>query len=339
MKDKLQIVLITYNRHKYLENTLSQILSEDSPIKDFDITIIDNNSTDDTADVAGRYLEKFSNLKYVKNKFNIGGNANIVRAFEMANREYIWVLADNDEYDWTFWHEVEEGIAAGEDAIVVALFNKPYINKAHLFNQTSFLPGVIYKSSILDDTVFGNMEFNISNLFPHLMVSAKLINEDANFKILSHPIVIMGDNNVSEEPNVYVRGYCDKNIHPLMGGMNWLAGYANSLHIIKNKKLRGLMASETYLGPIYSAKALFYNEQHYGNLYNLFCIYSVLNTFQRIRFILNLILFNTIYRIVYIYRTEVFDVKNDICNVSFNIRLFNLIKTRLLKFQTKGELA
>ena len=41
LKEKLQIILITYNRKNTLKTTLDEILSENSPIKDLPITILD----------------------------------------------------------------------------------------------------------------------------------------------------------------------------------------------------------------------------------------------------------------------------------------------------------
>ena len=44
ISEKLDIVLITYNRKESLKNTLEQISTENSPIKNFKITILNNNS-------------------------------------------------------------------------------------------------------------------------------------------------------------------------------------------------------------------------------------------------------------------------------------------------------
>ena len=71
ISEKLEIFLITYNRAKKLENTLNQIFAENSPVKNFDITVIDNNSTDSTREVVIKFQTLNGNLKYEKNKYNI----------------------------------------------------------------------------------------------------------------------------------------------------------------------------------------------------------------------------------------------------------------------------
>ena len=111
MENKLGIVLITYNRKNFLEETFNQIFADNSPIKNFDITVLNNNSTDGTSELINDYCKKFPNLKHVINKINIGGNANIAKAFaEYSNKDYIWVICDNDTYDWSAWQEVENAI-------------------------------------------------------------------------------------------------------------------------------------------------------------------------------------------------------------------------------------
>ena len=122
MKDKLQIVLITYNRKKYLQRTFDQIFAKDSPIKDYDITILDNASTDGTSELIKEYKLKFPNINHIRHNINIGGNANICRAFELgvtSGKEYVWVLCDDDKYDFSNWHEVEREINAKKDIICV----------------------------------------------------------------------------------------------------------------------------------------------------------------------------------------------------------------------------
>lgn len=77
--DKLEIFLITFNRASKLDNTLKQLLDKNSPIRNFSTTIIDNNSKDNTALVVQKYQSQYKNIQYIKNKYNIGGNANIVK--------------------------------------------------------------------------------------------------------------------------------------------------------------------------------------------------------------------------------------------------------------------
>ena len=305
--DKLDIFLITYNRCEELNDTLSELLSEKSPIKNFPIKIIDNNSTDDTYKVVQKFMQMHKNISYEKNRHNIGGNANIMNAFYQAKKEYVWVLADNDHYCWDSWHEVEKAIEEKQDAIMVSTYNCPQLSIAQCFYQSTFLPGVIYKTEYINDAVMTNMAFNISNMFPHAALFAYLVNNNKNIYLVQNGIVEIGDNKDKKTGiQDFTRGYKKDELHPLMKNMTWSAGYANTVYMIQNKRLRSAIISEKMFSPnLYSADFLESKDQNESarNLttYNIACIFAVLSPLFRIRFIINLILYFTLYRIIYIY--------------------------------------
>lgn len=58
------------------------------------------------------------------------------------------------------------------------------------------------------------MQYNISNMFPHMAISAKLINENKSFKIISEPIVIYKGDEMPVE-KTYTRGLGGY-LHPYM---------------------------------------------------------------------------------------------------------------------------
>lgn len=94
---KLEPVLITYNRSADLQRTLTAFL--DAELTDIKLHVLDNASTDETASVVASIQVQWPNLTYHRNAYNIGGNANILRAIEMSPSEYSWILGDDDE-----WH-------------------------------------------------------------------------------------------------------------------------------------------------------------------------------------------------------------------------------------------
>lgn len=337
--DKLEIFLITYNRASKLKNTLEQLFAENSPIKGFSITVIDNNSTDKTFDIVQEYCSKYNNLKYLKNKHNIGGNANITKAYCSANKEYVWVLCDDDMYDWSSWSEVEKAIRDKKDAIMVSTYEKPTLNIAQFFIQTTFVPGTIYRRDLLDSEVIGNMTYNISNMFPHLALSSKLINQKRDIHIVSTGIVIVGDNTDGlTNDDIYTRGYEESNVHPLMRDLNWMTGYANSLYMISDKKIRNYIATHNlfYMPKLNSAQVFFLNSKlSNGSLYNLLSIFLVLNFWSKIRFIINWLLYYTIFKIVYIHCRAIRTNSDEYIYMQYKIRILNLIKTKLFTIKIK----
>lgn len=338
IKDKLDIFIITYNRANHIQETLEQILAENSPIKDFDITIIDNNSTDNTAEIIHKYQQQHPNILYKKNRYNIGGNANIARTFEYAQKDYIWVLADNDFYNWEKWYEVEDAINSGKDAVMTAIYECPKYDIAQFFIQMTFLPGVIYKTDLIDENVIANMQFNISNMFPHLAVASRLINEKRDVAIVSKAIVNPGDNGDGKANVSYTRGYSKSSLHPLMKNMNWLSGFANTLWMIEDKKTRNYIAKHNlfYITQLNTIRLFTYNwRRSGGSLYNLLCAFNVLDMAGKIKFLLNIVCLFTICPFVYIFSDNIYNVECDEITKRYRIILFSKLKTTLFKFRRK----
>ena len=277
LENILEIILITYNRKKHLRNTFEQIFAPNSPIKNFPITILDNASTDGTADLIKEYQKEFPNIKHIVNTRNIGGNANIVRAFEMVKKEYFWILCDDDNYDWTHWQEVEEAIYNKKDIIVVE-----HLTKGHnlpievIVNELCFLPAGIYKSELLSADVIHNAYANIYNSFPHQALVCECVNKNKEFFVSNYPILIQ---NIDKGENMgYKRGY-KENIHFRIAHFSLFSGMVNSFQMIKDKKIRNKCCSTLYLG------RNFYGSMRYFLKTNGIYSYNVCDIFNGVSFI------------------------------------------------------
>src|SRR5574344_826344 len=173
--DILEVFLITYNRKKNLEQTLKSIYAPISPIRNLHITILDNKSTDGSSELIASYIKAFPNSKHVIHNRNIGGNGNIARCYELASKEYFWILCDDDEINFDHWDKVEAELIKDEaDAIVVANYLIPSKNVAQLIAQLSFVPAAIYKTSNMTDTVMQNVEWQISTMFRNRQLTPPL---------------------------------------------------------------------------------------------------------------------------------------------------------------------
>lgn len=109
IEDFLDICIITYNRASFLEATISKFLN--SPFKNCRIIIIDNCSTDNTKAIVEKYADK---VEFHCNRFNIGGNANILRAFEYGTSPYVWIIGDDDDYDFEYTEDLNQVLKKGE---------------------------------------------------------------------------------------------------------------------------------------------------------------------------------------------------------------------------------
>lgn len=249
MKNKLEIVLITFNRSFFLKKTLEQLYSKGSPIKNYKVTILDNNSNDDTRKIVKKFQKENSNLNYRRNEINVGGNANICKAFEMlanSDADYGWVLCDDDVYDWSNWEEVERLMSQQVDCIGVA----NYVNNHHVMSsvgqsifQLSFVPAGIYRLENLDSSVITNMYDAIFTMFPQLCVGIHLINNHKNIVFLENWII---DNGIS----YYKDKYKDKvdysftrhsqeftEYAPRKNSL-WILGFSNIITMVKDKNIQ-----------------------------------------------------------------------------------------------------
>jgi len=255
IKDDLEIILVTYNRKPYLKRTLEQLFSESSPVKDFQITILDNHSDDGSAELIDEYCTNFPNLKHITHNRNIGGNANIARAFEIAKKKYVWVICDDDYYEWGNWHYVEDAIENQDhDCIVVA---RNQIRNEHSISdimfQLTFLPSAIYKTATVDTTVMRNIYDNIHNMSPHFAVGANIANTTKDFYVIPKDVVINGASKDSADGKKtadmsYTRDNDTKRLSPEARNMHFFIGYVNSLILLndKNAVMNGLRSAVAY---------------------------------------------------------------------------------------------
>lgn len=231
LKEQLEILLPTYNRKKHLLRTLTQLTAPESPVRSCSLTVLDNASTDGSSELIEEFAAKIPTIKHIRHAKNIGGNANIARAFEMARAEYVWVLCDDDAYDFSHWDECQAALDKHPAAVVVANYAAPQRDTAALFKQLSFVPAAIYRTDLITDDVLMNIYFNISNLFPHLAVAAAALNSGQPMPVLEHALVTMQLNSGNDS---YVRGVSQRP-HRLMKEMFWSLGYLRSLPLLADR--------------------------------------------------------------------------------------------------------
>ena len=241
IKDKLQIILITYNRFHHVKKTFEQfILADNSPIKNFDILVLDNNSTDNTKNYITQIMTYHSNVKYSKNKYNLGISGNIAKAMETADKEYLWIICDDDIYDWSNWDEIEKAIENNTEIICAARYAIPETNinqPEYQLLQLTFVPAIIIKTSVFNDTNMRNSFDNIFTLFPHLFPVVSCINKNTTIYVVTKAIVNNGMNFKNTDCS-YIRGVQSNDLCQRTRTMTWITGYANVCSMIQNEKLK-----------------------------------------------------------------------------------------------------
>lgn len=240
IKDKLQVILITYNRLKHVQRTFEQLFAEGSPIIDYDLLVLDNNSTDGTADFVKEFMQTHKNVSYRKNKYNLGISGNIAKAMEIAEKEYVWIICDDDKYDFSNWSEVENAINNDEEVLCVARYAIPDEHKNHIeyqLLQMTFIPAIIFKTTVFNDTVMRNAFDNIYTLFPHICPVVSAINNNKPIYVVDKAIVDNGMN-LGVTDVSYTRGCVSGELYPKTRTMKWIVGYANICSALRDEDLK-----------------------------------------------------------------------------------------------------
>lgn len=237
VSERLQIILITYNRKDHARQTLTDILDESCPIHDFDITVLDNNSTDGTETMVKDLQSRHPNLKYVRNNYNLGIGGNIFRAMEIANKEYLWTLCDDDNYNWAGWDDVANAINRGEKVICVSRESsrENLTDTAYQLYTLCFLPSLIISRQLHTDATMRNAFDDASGLFPHLAPVITHINNGGKICVTEHVIVEPG-NKASDMS--YIRGHRSTEIFLRSRTMSFFSGYAALLANLNDRELR-----------------------------------------------------------------------------------------------------
>ena len=89
----VSVVIDTYNQGLFIEDAIESVLNQDFPLKDMEIIVVDDGSTDGTPEKVKKYKDK---IKYIY-KENKGQASCLNVGFENSNGEYL-ILLDADDY-------------------------------------------------------------------------------------------------------------------------------------------------------------------------------------------------------------------------------------------------
>lgn len=92
---KVSVIIPVYNTEKYLDKCLKSVVNQ--TLKNIEIIVINDCSSDDSEKIINEYLKKYENIKYIKNKKNQGIGYSRNLGILNSNSEYI-TFVDSDDY-------------------------------------------------------------------------------------------------------------------------------------------------------------------------------------------------------------------------------------------------
>jgi len=93
---KLTVAIPTFNRLVQVTGRVSELLPQITP--DVEFIIIDNCSDSSVEEYVKNNAKNynFDRIKFIRNKINVGANANFMKCIEHCSGEWLWILGDDD---------------------------------------------------------------------------------------------------------------------------------------------------------------------------------------------------------------------------------------------------
>lgn len=100
MPHKIDIIIPCFNYAHFLDDCLMAVTGQTRG--DFAVLLMDNASTDNTAQVAERWMARDPRIRYHRNENNIGAVGNMQRGYELTSAEYVVILPADDLWEPEF---------------------------------------------------------------------------------------------------------------------------------------------------------------------------------------------------------------------------------------------
>lgn len=164
----LSLCIPTYNRDKFLNESINRIEKQISELDDpniIEFIISDNCSTDTTSKVVEEHIQKGTNIRYIRNDKNLGMDGNFVSCFKKAKGKYIWLLGDDD-------YLLENGLSIIIDTLQKGDYGLIHINmspckcKKHIYlDYQKFISDISYwitfiSANIVNSGFVSKVDFN-----------------------------------------------------------------------------------------------------------------------------------------------------------------------------------
>lgn len=203
----ISIVIANYNGESYLRTCLTSLLK--SSVTNYEIIVIDNNSTDTSIEIVSEFKKRDSRIKILRNKVNIGVPASRNIAISKCRGEIV-ILLDNDTEVKTNSIEqlikplIDKTDVGAAQALLIDFENRNLIQMAggHLIPQAIWLMGFYERSeykkvkSKLGDT-------NIIAISAALAVKKEVLNKIGGYD----PLLYNYSDDLDFSWRIWVAGY------------------------------------------------------------------------------------------------------------------------------------
>ncbi|MDM7273530.1 glycosyltransferase family 2 protein [Sulfurihydrogenibium azorense] len=195
---KVSILIPVYNRENLIEETIQSALNQ--TYKNFEIIVVDNNSSDRTYEIVKNYTEKYENIKLYRNDKNIGPVRNWLKCIEYATGDYGKILWSDDLIAPTFLektvpHLKNEDVGfvfTGTEIFVDGTDKKMdsyFIGETGVYDIDKYIEGVLFGSNYPVSP--GCALFRLKDLKQSLVINIpNKINSDFSMHAVGNDVLI-----------------------------------------------------------------------------------------------------------------------------------------------------
>ncbi|TBW25593.1 glycosyltransferase family 2 protein [Gramella sp. KN1008] len=105
MNDKVSVIMATYNRAYCISTAIESILKQTH--QNWELLVMDDQSTDNTAEVVRKYVDQDERVKYHRLEKNLGCSGARNEGMKICEGDFITYLDSDDEYDL---HKLEKQV-------------------------------------------------------------------------------------------------------------------------------------------------------------------------------------------------------------------------------------
>ena len=144
----VSVIIPAFNCEKSIKSTVDSIIT--SGLTDFEIVIVNDGSTDDTASVCNRLCSQYSFIKYSEQK-NGGVSAARNKGISLATGEYIMFYDADDTAQENGFSECMDIIKSEKPDMLIFGMSFDYYKNGKLYRRDELVPeqtGLINKTQI-----------------------------------------------------------------------------------------------------------------------------------------------------------------------------------------------
>lgn len=112
----VSIALPVYNGEEWLEQAISTLIKQS--YKNIEIIIADDCSSDNSQKICEKYASKYSQITFIENETNLGGQENFLKILYLCSGKYITYASQDDYWDENFISYLVEKLESNNNAVL-----------------------------------------------------------------------------------------------------------------------------------------------------------------------------------------------------------------------------